>query len=198
MPTYIVYTCITQNYDWLLPPLHKESGIEYLCFTDNPDIENEGWTVFPIDDSLKHLPPNLINRHYKLFPHLYLPESEWSVYIDGNMRILDSCGDLIDQVRKKDAVMACPQHPRRDNIFEEADACLRLNKFSEKDKTVIQNQLNDYTNEGFSHVTPLSANYIIIRNHNNYRLQETMYLSSLRCGYSRLELGILTLALGSG
>ncbi|MCF8469032.1 MAG: DUF616 domain-containing protein [Sneathiella sp.] len=176
MKDYIVYTCITNNYDWLLPPLYKDPRINYLCFTDTPGIFAEGWTVLPISSSLKHLPPNLINRHYKFFPHLYLPDSEWSVYIDGNIRILGNFMELIEHVRNKGAVMACPAHPSRNNIYDEATACFQLNKFSEKDLKVIEKQLAEYSANGMPENVPLTANYVIIRAHRDDRVQEAMEL----------------------
>jgi len=132
--------------------------------------------VLPISKSLKHLPPNLINRHYKIFPHLYLPKSDWSIYIDGNIRILGDFSDLIEQVKCKGAAMACPRHPWRYNIFDEAEACLRINKFSEKDKRLIDQQLADYRAAGMPDNLPLSGNYVIIRAHRDYRVQEAMQL----------------------
>lgn len=176
MPKYIVYTCITKKYDWLLPPLCQEPGIKYICFTDTPDISPNGWEIMPVSESLNHLPPNFINRHYKLFPHLYLPESKWSVYVDGNIRILSNIQDLIYQVRDKGAVMGCPRHPLRDNIKDEIEACFRLNKFSENDKKLIDKQLEDYLSVGMPNNAPLSANYIIVRNHSDRCVQEAMQL----------------------
>ena len=37
-----VYTCITGNYDDL-QPVYQEEGIDYLCFTNNKDLESDDW-----------------------------------------------------------------------------------------------------------------------------------------------------------
>jgi hypothetical protein len=172
----IIYTCITARYDWLLPPLFQSKEIEYICFTDTPNISAHGWSVRPIADSIKHLPPNLINRHYKFFPHFYLPESEWSIYIDGNLRLFKDLGAFVEDMEDQDIYMACPRHPQRNNIFDEAEACLQLGKFSSNEETIIQDQLEFYRSEGMPPDLALSANYILVRKHSEPLLQKAMVL----------------------
>jgi len=53
----VVYTCITDDYDWLLPPLFTRADVRYICFTDRPRIRSRGWELRSIDPSLRGLPP---------------------------------------------------------------------------------------------------------------------------------------------
>ena len=45
----IIYTVITGNYDSIKQPLVVEEGVEYVLFTNNPNIHNAGvWKVVQI------------------------------------------------------------------------------------------------------------------------------------------------------
>lgn len=109
--------------------------------------------------------PVLINRYHKLFPHSVLPKVDWSIYIDGNFRITGDISELVMKTREAGRVLACPRHPARSTIVDEIEACEAFGKFDELDRVRAREQLSFYKKEGFPLDHPLSANYLIIRNH---------------------------------
>lgn len=174
MSKIVVYTCITGKYDWLLPPLFKNSEVDYVCFSDSYTCHAKGWQVLPIPDSLKHLPSNLINRYIKIFPNKFFNDYEWSIYVDGNLRILGDLTVLVKEMEEKGERIGCPKHPDRSNIREEISACKQLGKFSPKDLEVVDAQFKDYLKNGMPFNQPLTENNLIVRNHNCSEVKAVM------------------------
>lgn len=171
-----VYTCIVGNYDLLMPPPVKPDGVRFFCFTDRPHRKVDGWEMLPLVHPSSINRPDLINRYHKLFPHHFLLDTEWSVYIDGNVRLIGNIFLIIDRMASKGAVLACPEHPRRSTIFEEAKACEVQGKFDQRDRDLISRQLAVYKAEGMPKDAPLAANYLVIRCHKSDVLDEAMKL----------------------
>lgn len=67
---------------------------------------------------------------YKILPHLFLPDHEWSIYIDANMFLRKTPEDLVALAAGHD--MAVWRHPLRRTVAQEAEECRRLKKDSEK------------------------------------------------------------------
>ncbi|WP_143959158.1 glycosyltransferase domain-containing protein [Litoribacter populi] len=176
MDKFVVYTCITDNYDWLLPPLVLSDNVDYICFSDSYKGFHNNWEVRPIPKSISNLPGNLINRYLKIFPHKFMDQYKWSIYVDGNIRILNDLRELVSSLQKNNYLMGCPLHPERKNIHEEIVACKKLNKFSEKDLLCIENQYKDYILTGMPLNFPLTENNILIRCHGNIQIQNLMQL----------------------
>jgi hypothetical protein len=51
------------------------------------------------------------------------------------------------------------KHPSRNCVYQEADACIRLNK---DDKTIIKNQISKYEKEGFPKDSGMVASGVFI------------------------------------
>jgi hypothetical protein len=79
MPT-IIYTVITGNYDTIKQPLVMEEGVEYVLFTNNPEIRDAGaWKVVQIPSEqwqgrTERENNILLSRKVKMLPHKYLPK----------------------------------------------------------------------------------------------------------------------------
>lgn len=143
----VLYTCITGNYDKLIPIKHCE-GWTYICFTDNPNIKSDLWKVV-------YLPPaEKLFRRVKLNPWKYLPEHSVSIWTDGNIEILT---DLNEFVKDKDYCLMT--HPDRKNIFQEAKACIQY----QKDRySTITEQIKLYRSLGYNE-QGLVATGVIVR-----------------------------------
>ena len=165
MANFVVYTCITGNYDWLWPPLVSPKNIHYVCFSDSYLGFKNGWEIRSIPDGLRNLPNNLINRYIKLFPHKFFPEYEWSVYVDGNVRILGDLTQALDILEKNNFLIGCPRHPDRSNIYQERIACKSLGKFLGSDAEIVDTQITAYELEGMPIDQPLTENNFIVRKH---------------------------------
>ena len=82
--------------------------------------------------------PRLAAKSYKMLPHLYL-DCEWSIWIDGNIRLFVDEKQLIKMTRPADIGVFA--HEARDCVYEEGQACIEQNK--DKPET-INEQLNYY------------------------------------------------------
>jgi hypothetical protein len=164
----VVYTSITGNYDELLTPLFRNEGWDYICFTDSPDLESDFWKIKRIKDVDLSLPK--INRIHKILPHKFLPKYDYSLYIDGNIRII---GDIDEYINKfsNNASMLCFIHPQRSCIYYEADACIKM----EKDNVeLIKNQINRYRDEKYPENNGLIAGGILYRRHKDPMVIKSM------------------------
>lgn len=128
MEKIIVYTCITGGYDELTQPCAAPADFEFICFVRQGEKTKESEGVWRFEE----LPFNwkddvLLSRSVKLNPQSFLPEdSDWSLWIDGNVRIADeSIFELCRNLRDADIKYAGIRHPFTDCPYEEALTCLR-------------------------------------------------------------------------
>lgn len=119
----VVYTCITAGYDDLPAITQPEAGVRYVCFTDGPLGEKDGWHMRPLPRRLGD--PVLENRFVKMHPHLLFPEHACSVYVDGNILLKPGVRAFAEEALRSDD-LALYAHPFRDCIYEEADMCARI------------------------------------------------------------------------
>ena len=97
-----IYTCIIGAYDELQQPRVLEDGFDFICYVGRGEKTAERigvWEIREIPESLGD--PGLDSRWPKMHPHLLLPEYECSVWVDGNVALLD--GTLYRAARIKQA-----------------------------------------------------------------------------------------------
>lgn len=163
MQPLIIYTCVTNGYDWMLPPIWQSPKAHYICFTDDPNLKVKGWEVRNIAGSDSTHESVLANRYHKFFPWNVLPKHEWSIYIDANIRLLRDPTPIISKTEKESKKIALPLHPERKNIWEEAEAIKAMGKAPRSEFALMDEQLDHYHREGYSDLTGLTANWIIFR-----------------------------------
>lgn len=171
-----VYTCIVNDYDYLFPLRIPSEGIDFYCFTDKPCGKIRGWKTLPLAHPSSVVRPDLINRYHKLFPHIVLPNIDYSIYIDGNIEVIGDMRYLVEVVKINHAALGCLEHPQRNTILEEIQACIILGKFRFDDEQRVDNQLDFYRQSGMPLDSRLLANFYLVRNHNDDGLSEAMNL----------------------
>lgn len=89
----VIYTVITNKYDYLFPALVEQEGWDMVCFSDDAELKATGWTVMPLPPlpELEGLEEDPVRaaRMVKILPHRFLQEYEYSLYIDGNRVLAD-------------------------------------------------------------------------------------------------------------
>jgi len=182
----IVYTAIFDNHDILLDPWVSSDQLEYICFTDNNNLESEVWNIHITTE--ENLSPRLKNRKMKILPHSLFEKFEWSVYVDGNIHITGDLGRLAKKYLS-DHKMVALRHPSRNGVYEEASKCIKLGKGDEK---TIRKQMKRYKSEGFPDDRDLSANYVLFRKHNDCEVVKTMkdWWNELKKGSIRDQLSL--------
>ena len=168
----IIYSAVTSKYDMVFEPKVCTEKVHYVLFSDRL-IKIRGWDVLPINNPVDGK-KSLTNRWYKLFPHKLFKEAEYSIYVDGNIRIIGDLSLLIQEFKESRAALGVFKHLDRTNIFQEADACAVYGKFDDRDKERIKDQLKRYSESGMPADQQLTDNGIIFRWHQHPKLSATM------------------------
>lgn len=166
----VVYTCITNDYDILKKyKCFDTENCDYICFVDTnltSPIPSE-WKVINISPFVKYLgydnPPDFtrIARFFKTHPHLFFENYDYSIWVDGNIDMLTSPIELIKLIPKNEFLLV-PEHPLRKCIYEEVEACKKLNKDS---ADVLNNMKEFLITEGFPKDVGLVQSNVLVRKH---------------------------------
>jgi hypothetical protein len=101
--------------------------------------------------------PKANAKIYKIIPHMFI-ESEFSIWIDGNVRLKCNPEVLIDMMKDKDILVF--RHPNRDCVYQEGMLCAKLGL---DDKEVISKQLSRYRDKGWKEHNNLASCRLIVR-----------------------------------
>lgn len=154
----VAYTAITGTYD-LLKERQAAAGIKFIAFLEKA-YQSDIWDVRSL---IPHCEDSNRNaKIYKIMPHLYFPDVEYSVWIDGSI-IVKAPLDKIIQKEMGDADLLIHQHPLRRCAYEEAQKCIQLQK---DDPAIIEKQILRYKREGYPVNNGLVEAGVIIRRHN--------------------------------
>jgi len=118
----VVYTVITNNYD-TLRPIKREKGIDYICFTDNPNLKSSEWNIIVIAKSDN---PIKLQRSIKILSHQYTKGYKTSIYIDANFVLVGSIHSLMSK-HYRGGILTC-KHNARTLISQEANQIVLLEK----------------------------------------------------------------------
>lgn len=154
----VVYTAIFDGYDGLQQPDAASDDADYVCFSDAPIPSPGVWQVRALD--YFHCNPRRMARFAKLHPHLYFPDHEWSLWIDGRVSLRV---DPMDLIRQSGGELTAFWHPDRTSPFEEADEVIALGLDSE---SVVSRQMSRYRALGLPANAPLHETNVLLRRHN--------------------------------
>jgi hypothetical protein len=170
-----IYTSIFGGYDDLIDDQYQMDGVDYICFTDG-DIKSKTWKV--VKSTPIYNDANRNAKKYKVLPHRYLEDYDWSIWVDGNIKVISDIRPLCSgDVYKVHDHMLVGEYDRRNCIYDEAQTILNFGKInSEKEPErgikawkdnpeSIVKQMNRYISEGYPRQNGLVSNGIIIRNH---------------------------------
>lgn len=140
-PKIVVYSCITGNYDKILEPTLLFDDVKFSMYTDNCNIKAENWTIRNIDE-FKQSDNILANRYAKFHPFELFKDTDYdySIYIDGNVKVVGDIRSLIYSVSEKTG-LSLHRHIQRDDVYKEAKACILLKK---GEKHFIKKQMKKY------------------------------------------------------
>jgi len=152
MAKIVVYTVIMGDYEALRPT--KYNGV---CLTDSDIPPTGGWEIRTIKG--EHSDPRRAARYPKMMPHVYFPKAKYTIYLDGNVGLLNTPALVVrDLLRKED--MALFPHPERGCTYEEAVKCITYKK---ADPKVVEQQMEYYRRVKFPADYGLTACWVIIR-----------------------------------
>lgn len=155
----MIYTVLIAGRDEIKDPPHPSSKCDYVCFTDDSTLKSKVYDVELVDPTDN---PALQCRKYKTLPHVFFPEYNESLYMDGNIRLMtpDHHGFVTNYLERADFVLF--RNPDRKDVREEVDMCKRTRK---ADPEALEAQYRAYLDEGFPDNIPLINGSFIIRRH---------------------------------
>ena len=170
-----IYTSIFGGYDDLIDEQYQMDGVDYICFTDR-GLESKTWKV--IKSTPIYNDPNRNAKKYKILPHRYLKDYDYSIWIDGNIKVISDIRALCngDSYKVYDHMQV---FDKRNCIYDEAQAILNFGKINSErtpergiknwkdNPKLIVDQMNRYISEGYPKNNGLATNPIIVRNHND-------------------------------
>jgi hypothetical protein len=159
MKKWVIYSALFGDYDRIVDPDHAWPEFDFICFTDQKGLKSKVWKFVFVRSEGES--PVLLNRKYKILPHLFLSQYEVSLYLDVNIRPLKNPSELIER-ELKDKDFFLPGHTLRNCLYEEAKECIIFKKSGFQD---TMSQLTRYSNDGFPRKFGLSENGIMFRRH---------------------------------
>lgn len=172
-PKIVVYTVIFDGYDAVFPIKCADEGFDHVLISDQDAPLGSGWRSLPAPPEIADYNPVQKNRWCKFFPHRVFPEHDLSIYVDGNIQLLNPLQQLVDGFTTRRAAMGLFKHPDRQSVAEELQACLALGKLSAEASKIVTNRLEQYETDEMDR-RPLTENGVIFRSHHMPYLDETM------------------------
>lgn len=165
----IIYTAVFGNFDQLSEIHNPSQDIDYICFTDNKLLVSSTWKI--IVCTLDNTDPRKCAKIFKIFPHEFFPNSELTLWVDGNYVIKKNHYHFF---KENDQITDIKffRHSQRNCIYDEGDFIVQ-NK-SEFDPVIIKKQLSCYQDLGFPGKHGLINGAIILRNSKNKTVKKLM------------------------
>lgn len=155
----VVYTVLVDGFDYLVPPVHAEAGLDYVVYGD-PGLNPVGpWQYRPLVSHQRN--PRMTSRWHKLHPHLLFPEHDESLYIDANVLVRERITTLFEEVLRT-APLALFGHPDRNCPYEEAEI---IKRFRYDDDAIVDAQMAFYRAQKFPEHAGLHYGGILFRRH---------------------------------
>ena len=156
-----VYTVITGGYDQLLQQHCVAPDWDFIAFTDDPSaIQSAHWRIRQFEAG--HLDVQAASRLPKIFPHRFLADYEFSLYIDANMRLRGTLDTLAK--RANWPVFSGVRHPWRACVYEELRVIESLDMAP---VASVNAPIARYEAEGVPADLGLHSNNFLMRRHND-------------------------------
>jgi hypothetical protein len=139
-------------------PEIPDPRLDYVLFSERPVSGGGLWRIEPV--TAFNCSPTRASRYVKMHPHLLFPEYDLAIWIDANIMLMGEIGSLIDQFMAAPEPVAAIPHPHRCNIYEEIEACLRLQKDA---GAPMREQVARYRRLGFAHDDLVEANFLMFK-----------------------------------
>ena len=160
----------------MIDPEFISNKWDYICFTDI-NFKSKIWQIKKVDRTLKDSKRE--NGLYKILPHKFLSEYDYSIYIDGNMKIRADIDELVYKyLLNSNIAFMNHKYTKNDSrscLYDEADAIINMSDRNYKDDPeIILNQIRKYKNNNYPINNGLICGGIILRKHNENDVVKAM------------------------
>ena len=175
MSKYLVYTCVTRDYDKIRKVLAKQDpNIDFVCFTDKVNQQMDlrpqtGWIFLPIPSELRRLDSRRQARMIKIGIYKYMKGYTGYLWIDAPIIVIGNLGKFFrEHPFSANRNMYVSKHYMRDCVYQEFAQVLRLNK----DRSAsVYNQYERYKNMGYPQHNGMAETSILYRNLADLKVQ---------------------------
>ena len=177
MNNKVVYTANIGGYDEVIEPEYIPKGWDFVCFTDK-DLKSKNWKIKKVLPLYKD--NTRTARKYKLLPHRWFPNYEYSLWIDSNIKIVNDINELLktlDGFNYSTYDHSQNQLDPRNCIYQEGNAIFYLGQRSgnyKDDPNIIKKQLERYLLEGYPQNNGLVVQMQVLRRHNEKDVVKAM------------------------
>ena len=155
-----VYTAIFGGYDTAPILNHVYTEIDYILYTDQADFNApRPWQVRVVPSIFKD--PQVDARRIKVLSHLFLPDYDITVWIDGNFTLEKLSVALVKDIASRAPIALC-KHQFRSCIYDEATEILKRGIDA---STPVLKQMQYYQSRQFPANFGLHATGFLVRNH---------------------------------
>lgn len=165
----VIYSAITGGYDEVKEPEYINPYLDYILFTDNPNVKSAVWKVKLISKE-EGLDEVRMARKIKILGHQYLTDYDFSIWVDGKLSIKSDLYDFVLKNRRKEPLL-CFSHYINDCIYQEKELCHGLKK---DDPHIMDVQIEKYRKEGYPEHNGLIDSGILVRELKNERVINLM------------------------
>ena len=119
-----VYTAIFGPYDEIIEPLTVPDNCDFFIFTDQEIAKDSVWEKVEIDlekYDLANKSDLIKNRFVKMHSSLFFEEYKYSLYIDGNIKLMTDPTEFIDRMNPYGVLFH--NHYRVDCAYVETERC---------------------------------------------------------------------------
>lgn len=164
-----IYTALTGGYDDLMQPAVIDDRFDYFCFSNDIPKENIGiWKVRKFEGSFPN--KQIESRYPKMHPWEILPEYDYSVYMDANIRIesQEFYESILSKVQNQ-VPLSGIKHPFRVCAYIEGYEVFTYGL--EKSFATIVKEMRFIRKEGLPRRYGMYEANIILRNHSDERIK---------------------------
>ena len=112
-----MYTSILGGYERLNEDQSQSSDIDFVCFTDDPELTSDVWDIVHVSPAFP-LDPHRSQRRVKILGHARLNQYRESMYIDNTVSLRGEVNELFETMLG-DADMGMAHHSYHSQLHEE-------------------------------------------------------------------------------
>lgn len=144
-PRIAVFTAIAGGYDTIKLPEVLLPDADYFLFTDRPAPDAGVYKIRPLP--YYHVDTPRMTRYVKTHPHKLLAGYDIAIWVDANILITGDITPLIASFTESKKAVGAVQHPLRNTLYQEADACIAYNK---EDERLLKEQVDHYKDVNYN------------------------------------------------
>ena len=90
-----VYVTLFGQYEDLLEqPIFADSAVDFICITDDPELESDSWQIRVVQPVIV-TDPARSSRYPKICPHRFLEDYDVSLYIDNSVLLTRTPEEIV-------------------------------------------------------------------------------------------------------